>query len=127
MTEYSRQRKLPRIRIAGRPAARVRPTLDARLVDLSLTGARIEHADILRPGFSCTVDLPVAKGFIVLTGRIVWCSIVGSQKGADGERILRYESGLEFARLTPEQQAALSTFLEQLTRGGTTGDDKPSR
>lgn len=126
MTEYRRQRQVPRVRIAGRPAARVRPTLNARLVDLSLTGARIEHVDILRPGFPCTIELAAAKGAVVLSGRIVWSSIVGSEKGADGERTLRYESGLEFVGLTAAQQAALSGFLEQVTRGAAMGDGRLS-
>lgn len=93
-------------------------------MDLSLTGARIEHLGLLRPGFPCTIELPAAKGPVALPTRIVWSAVVGSQKGADGERILRYESGLEFTGLTAEQQAALSNYLEQVTRGAAVGDGK---
>lgn len=127
MTEYRRQRQAPRVRIAGRPAARVRPTLAARLVDLSLTGARLEHLDILRPGFSCAIELPAANGSVALSGRIAWSSIVGSEKGPGGERVLRYESGVEFVGLTAAQHATLSSFLERLARGGGLEGGKPSR
>lgn len=126
MMEYRRQRQVPRVRIAGRPTTRVRPTLEARLVDLSLSGARIEHQGLLRPGFPCTMELPAAKGPVALSSRIVWSSVVGSEKGADGERILRYESGLEFTDLTAEQRAALSSFLEQAVHGASASDGKSS-
>lgn len=126
MTEYRRQRQVPRLRITGRPTTRVRPTLEARLVDLSLTGARIEHLGLLRPGFPCTIELPAAKGSVALSSRIVWSSIVGSDTGPGGERILRYESGLEFTGLTAEQRAALSSFLEQAAHAASGSDGKPS-
>ena len=117
MAEYRRQRKAPRVRLAGRPAVRVRSTLPARLVDLSLTGARIEHLDLLRPGFRCTVELPALVGGLVLSGQVAWSSIVGSAPSPEGERCLRYESGFAFVGVTAEQQATLANILEQHPHG----------
>ena len=117
MAESQRQRLAPRVRTAGRPAVRVRSTLAARLLDLSLSGARIEHLDLLRPGFPCTVELPAAIGALVLSGQIAWSSIVGSEPTPEGERLLRYESGLAFLGVTADQQTSLASALERLISG----------
>lgn len=117
MAEYRRQRQAARVRLAGRPTTRVRPTLDARLIDLSTTGARIEHVDLLRPGFACSLELPAANGSTVLSGQIVWSSVVGTEASPEGERHLRYESGLAFLGVTAEQQVTLTKILEQPPHG----------
>ena len=114
MAEYRLQRLSARVRIASRPAVRVRSCLSARLVDMSLTGARIEHLDILRPGFHCTVELPKAIGALVLSSQIAWSNVVGTERGPAGERLLLYESGLAFLGVSSRQQTSLATALESL-------------
>jgi hypothetical protein len=111
------QRRIPRVRMADRPAARVRPSLEARLVDLSLTGARIEHFGTLRPEVPCTIELPGATRPLVLPVRIVWSHVVGTEHSPEGERRLRYQSGLEFIGVTAEQQAILARIQEQHQHG----------
>ena len=49
MTEARERRAVPRTTLAERPAARVRGMREVRLLDLSLTGAQIEHLDLVRP------------------------------------------------------------------------------
>ena len=66
MTEYQKQRRAPRITLRDRPAARTRAVETVRLLDVSLSGARVEHLNILRPGAPCTVELPPALGALVL-------------------------------------------------------------
>jgi hypothetical protein len=91
--------------------------MDARLVDLSLAGARIEHFKPLHPEVPCTLELPDVQGALVLPVRIVWSRVVGSEHSPEGKRRLRYQSGLEFIGVTPEQQAVLARILEQLPPG----------
>ena len=117
MAEYRRQRKTPRVPIASQPAVRVRSNLPARLVDLSPTGARIAHLDLLRPGFRCTIELPAAGGALVLSCQVAWSNVVGSEPSPEGERRLRYLSGLAFVGLTPEQRATLASILEHRAHG----------
>jgi hypothetical protein len=117
VAEYRRQRLAPRVQIAGQPAVRVRSNLPARLVDLSLTGARIAHLDLLRPGSPITVELPAPIGSLALSVRVAWSSVVGSEPSPEGERRLRYHSGLAFVGLTAEQQATLANILEQRAHG----------
>jgi hypothetical protein len=96
--------------------------VDVRFLDLSLTGARIEHLNLLRPGAVCTVELPPAMGSLVLPARIVHSTIVGSERAVEGSRHLRYESGLAFESVTAEQQTILGAALEKLIPGGGLGE-----
>lgn len=126
MAEFQERRRAPRIAVAGRLGGRARAILDARILDLSLTGARIEHTDLLRPGAVCAFELPSQLGSLALSTRVVWSHVVGGEQTAEGERRLRYQSGLAFVAVTPEQQAALASILERLAPGGGVGEDRLS-
>jgi hypothetical protein len=124
MSQFVERRKGRRVSIPGRPGGRVRATLEARLLDLGTTGARIEHHNLLRPGFTCTLELPAALGGLVLSMRVVRSAVVGTGKSATGERLLRYESGVAFIELTAEQQATLDAVVERLTSGEALGSGR---
>jgi hypothetical protein len=114
MTTESERRRGRRVVVSGRPGGRVRATLDARLVDLSSTGARIEHNNLLRPGFTCTLEFPQGVADLVLSVQVVRSVIIGTEFATGGERRLRYESGLAFVNVTPEQQKVLVEVVERL-------------
>jgi hypothetical protein len=118
------RRRGQRIAIPGRPGGRIHATLDARVLDLSSSGVRIEHYNLLRPGFACTLELPAAMGGPNLPVRVVRSVVVGSEETPAGERLLRYESGLAFVNLSGEQQESLETILKGLTPGGSLGDGR---
>ena len=118
MPEYQKQRQTPRIVIPGRLDARAHATLPVRLLDLSTGGARIEHVNLLRPGSPCRLELPPALGAPTISAQVVWSRVLGVEPSPDGERRIRYQSGLTFLSLTAERQAALTRLLEQLTSGG---------
>jgi len=82
-----------------------------RLVDLSATGARIEHTDPVSEGLVCDMDLPPALGRGRLKGRVVWTRL---QQTFEGDTHRSYQSGLVFLGLTPEQQAKLANALQIL-------------
>ncbi len=96
---------------------RARATLEVRLLDLSLGGARIEHCSLLRPGSACALEFPATLP-LVLTARVTRSTVVGVEEEATGGRLLRYESGLAFVNLTPEQRTALAQLLERLGSDG---------
>jgi hypothetical protein len=98
--------------------------LEARLVDLAITGARIEHHNLLRPGFTCTLELPAALGGLVLPVRVVRSTVVGTETSATGERLLRYESGVAFGELTADQQATLEATLKRFASGDAMGSGR---
>jgi PilZ domain len=124
MSAFVERRRGRRVAIPGRPGGRVRATLEARLLDLGSTGARIEHHNLLRLGFSCTLELPPALGALVLSVRVVRSAVVGTEAGPSGERLLRYESGLAFLDLTADQQATLEGVLDRLASGEALGSGR---
>jgi len=117
MIGYRKQRRTPRITLPGRPAARTRATETVRLLDVSLNGARIEHLNMLRPGAACTVELPPSLGVLVLSAQVVWSRVVGTEASPEGERLLRYQSGLMFPQVTAEQHTSLAQALEKASSG----------
>jgi len=124
MSAFVERRRGRRVSIPGRPGGRVRATLEARLLDLGSTGARIEHHNLLRLGFTCTLELPPALGALVLSVRVVRSAVVGTETGPSGERLLRYESGLAFLDLTAAQQATLEGVLDRLASGEALGSGR---
>ncbi len=118
MADFQERRGTPRLPITANVGARARATLEVRLVDLSVNGARIEHGDLLRPGSACAFQFPPAIGALVLSARVIHSAIVGSMQHADGERHLRYQTGLQFVGVTADQRGVLEGIVERLTPGG---------
>jgi hypothetical protein len=81
------------------------------LLNLSLLGVRIAHLEPWHEGVVCSVELPPALGALRLPGRVVWTRLRAADDIPEGDQRSRYESGVEFTRLTAEQQAALALAL----------------
>ena len=111
--EYQKRRRVLRITLPSHPAAQTRATETVRLLDLSLFGARVEHLNILRPGTACQLELPAALGPLALGVQVVWSRVVGTEPRSEGERLLRYQSGLTFPQVTAEQHTILAQALEK--------------
>lgn len=124
MSAFVERRKGRRVSIPGRPGGRVRATLEVRLLDLGTTGARIEHHSLLRPGVTCTLDLPQALGGLALSVRVVRSAVVGTATGPSGDQVLCYESGVAFVEPTKDQQAALEAIVERLAAGEALGSGR---
>jgi hypothetical protein len=98
--------------LVERPKARVRGMREVRLLDLSLTGAQIEHLDLFRLGAACALDLPPPFGAPSLPAEVVWCTVVGRKRKQGGESHLVARNGLQFATVTGAQHAALADTLQ---------------
>lgn len=124
MLKYPQQRGAPRFLVAERLGVRAGATLEVRLVDLSATGARIEHAHPLTPGSNCTFEFPPTFGALVLSARIVHSIPLTDSESVEGDEIrhYRYQSGLTFVEVTAEQQAVLEAVLERLSPGSSLGN-----
>ncbi len=94
-----------------------RVAMQLRLLDLSLSGACIEHLSRMHPGSYCVLEFPPALGPFTLTAHVVRSVVVGVEQGPRETRTLRYESGVAFVHVTPAQQAALAHLLEHLSPG----------
>jgi len=114
MSEARERRVVPRTRVAARPAAQVRGMREVRLLDLSRTGAQIEHLDLVRLGAACALDLPPPVGALSLPAQVVWCTVIGRKRKLGGEWHLVARSGLRFATLNGAQHDALADTLQHL-------------
>ena len=111
MIEARDRRAAPRTAWPERPIAWVRGMREVRLLDLSLTGAQIEHLDLLRPGASCDLDLPPHLGACNLPVQVVWCTVITRKRVPGGDSRLVARSGLRFNTLTIAQHATLLRAL----------------
>ena len=93
----------------------MRATVETRVIDLGLTGARIEHSNMLQPGCSCVLELPESLGRLALPARVVRTVEIGTVQKDAVPPTLRYESGLIFPDLSPEQHLVLESVLERLS------------
>jgi len=118
MAQFRERRATSRIPVSGNVSVRAPAPLDARLIDLSQTGARIEHGDLLRPGSICTFQFPPAIGSTVVSTRVVHSAVVGAAPMPDGDSGLRYQSGVAFVNVTPKLQVILEEIVKRLTLGG---------
>jgi len=114
MTEAQERRAVPRMTLGERSAARVRGMREVHLLDLSRTGAQIEHLDLFRFDASCALDLPPPFGALSLPAEVVWCTVVGRKRKLGGESHLVARSGLRFTTLTGAQHVALAQTLQYL-------------
>jgi hypothetical protein len=96
------------------------------LLNLSLLGVRVTHLEPWHAGVVCSVELPPALGALRLPGRVVWTRLRETECTLDGDQRSRYESGVEFARLTAEQQAALALALATFRAAQAASDREPS-
>jgi hypothetical protein len=97
------------------------------VLNLSPLGARISHQELLHDGVVCYLDLPPALGALRLTGCVAWTRLQDTERTLEGDRRSHYESGIEFAGPTPEQQAALACVLAALQADQATADREAAR
>ncbi len=114
MVKWMERRRIARVALSGPPTVRTHDGVAARLLDLSLHGARLAHPGILRPGARCLVHLPAELGALRLPAQILWCTILGAETGLDGERYLQAQSGLGFLTLTEPQRKGLAGLLQRV-------------
>ena len=114
MNQDPERRRTHRVKVAGRISSRVQAIVAIRLIDLSATGARLEHSNTLRPGYRCVLEFPQNLAALVLTARVLRTVEVGGAEQDAVPLTRRYESGVVFTGVSPEQQIALEDILERL-------------
>ncbi len=89
----------------------VTATHEVRIADLSLSGARLEHTAILRPGNTCYLRNHLRGQPLTLICRIVWSTAVARSREESRGQLL-FHSGLEFEALAQDAQRVLDEFLK---------------
>ena len=106
------RRRSRRIRPSNELHARVKATVPARIVDLSVSGAQIEVGCILRPSAECDIWIPDERGTPVrVRAEVRRCRAVGTRELAGGDRAVLYRAGLEF---TGDEEVARRAIEAQI-------------
>jgi hypothetical protein len=106
---FPRTRRVQRIHLAQPLIARLGAT-PVVIVDVSLLGARIEHATPLSAGAQARLSFMWDDEDIEVEARIVRSRLERFSVGADGLTV--YHSGLEFSEFDPVMKERLKTMIE---------------
>jgi CheY-like chemotaxis protein len=111
--ESSERRQSPRFPVQEVVRGRMQPLMDFTVVDVSLTGALIEHARALTPGQIVELTVYLNRRELSLRARAARAFASRVLQTDRGRRII-YRTGLEFLEPTPAQQASIAGFIEGL-------------
>jgi len=110
--EYPVRRKHARLTFGEPASGAITSSHEVQVLELSLSGARIEHTMILRPGSSCYLRLPLNEGILTANCVIIWSRVVDRAVGQQGGTGLLFHTGVQFGNLTREAQAVLEAYLQ---------------
>lgn len=106
MSIEPQRRRVARFRIRGISGAITTPQ-EAEVLDLSVTGALVEHQGMLRVDAICFLDMPTTAEPLTIRCRVVHSRV--SRREAEGA--LYYQTGVEFLDLTPAAEQALEALI----------------
>lgn len=112
------RRRYARWLVDGHVVGRIRGTDTVALLDLSLGGAQIEHATLIRPGALSFLTLESQGQTVTLKCRVVRSTVHRYEIAASGERELIYHTGLRFLDTSEETQRLISAYIESLKGEG---------
>lgn len=87
--------------------------LDARVLNMSLTGMAIETASLLKVGGNYQLRIPHEDDVIRFTTDVRWCRLVRTQRGATGDSLPVYHAGLDFRGILDEKARQVLEFIER--------------
>lgn len=125
--EYPNKRQHPRFTVGGPTKGQVTATCEASLLNISLGGALIEHAEVVRPGTITTLDLPILGRVLRVRCRVTRSGFTRQEKQPDGEFAMIYHTGLQFLDLPEETQSVINEYIQSISEGGQTTDGRAFR
>lgn len=111
----SERRRAQRVRLRDRAEAQLQ-LRDVTLVDLSLSGALVEHTEPVRPGEIYRLSIAVENQKVQILARAMRVFASHRVTTAGGERQVVYRTGMEFVGVKKETADLIATHLEQLLR-----------
>lgn len=109
----SDRRRGPRVRMRAQTVAQLQ-LRDVFLIDVSLSGALVEHVEPARPGEIYRLALTLDGQNVQVLARAVRVFASHRVTVAGGERQLVYRTALEFVGLKKEAANVLNTYVERL-------------
>lgn len=108
------KRRFQRFPVGGSVKGRVKAFYEASLMNVSLGGALIEHAQIVRPGGTSYLILLLSGREVSLRCFVAWSRVNRPEVQPDGERALIFHSGLQFLDPPQEAQQLLNNYIDSL-------------
>lgn len=108
------RRRKPRWIIGGPMATRITSVRTAALIDLSLDGAQIEHADGARPGTLAFLTVVFRGRELTLECRVVRSTEFHPEIHPGWEGTPVYRTGLQFLHISEDSRRLLAEYIESL-------------
>jgi len=114
---FLEKRRSPRVEVAGKVGSSIRAVIEASLLNLSTTGALVEHSHVLHLGSIYTLTIYTEKKELAMKCRVVRSFVSHSSKTEKGERALIYKSGLDFVDPRKEDLERIADIVRSLESG----------
>ena len=89
-------------------------SLDARILNMSLTGMAIETGSVLKVGGDYWLRVPQEGGEpLRLEASVKWCQLVRNERDATGQMGAVYQAGLDFRDSLDDNARQVLAFLEK--------------
>jgi hypothetical protein len=112
MNQESDKRTHPRYEVQG-VGGRLRYDMNARVLNLSVDGMALETTSWLHVGKDYHLKVGSGDDYIGLTGRVVWCHLIGSRsRSGDGGGPV-YQAGVHFGEALTEQARRILSFVRR--------------
>ncbi len=111
MLKITTERRRVRVQLSGSLQGSVSLRMDVQVINLSLDGAMIEHAQVLSPGATFPLFLKIDQANLCLRAHIVWSHVHGARKGENGEGEIRFRTGLHFRDVPKDARTHLERYL----------------
>lgn len=112
--DNSNRRHHARFVVRGNFKGRVTAVYDANILNISLGGALIEHAHVVRPGASSSLDLDLQGKRLSLRCRVARSVVHRAERQPDGEQALIYHTGLAFIDAPKETRLMISNYIQSI-------------
>ena len=122
--QKSNRRHHARFVVRGQIQGRVTSVYDAHILNISLGGALIEHANVVRPGSTSSLDLDLQGKRLSLRCRVARSVVHHMEQQPGGEQVLIYQTGLEFVDAPKETRVMISNYIQSVINDGRTADEQ---
>lgn len=115
---WEARRKYPRYIVRTRTEGRLTGADEAALLDISLGGVKIEHAQSVRVGSISPLDLEFQGKRVRVMCRVVWSQVARQEMSLDGEGAMIYQTGLEFHDPSAETRQLINDYVQAMIDEG---------
>src|SRR4051794_31812080 len=88
-------------------------SLDARILNMSLTGMAIETTSLLRTGSQYWLRVASGDGQFRFRADVRWCHLVRNERDASGEMRAVFHAGIDFREILDQHAREVLDFLQR--------------